>query len=195
MATELKPNQVVTGRQSRMAFPNLFSPRPDDAEIDAGKYTVMVLVPKTDTETVDAMKAAVKASLNGKSASGMRLPVKDGDSYFAEKIGQAGDKDKAKLEKSLAYYKGHYYINVKSNTQPKVVDPMKNVIEDGTKVNSGDYGRVLISFAAYDKAGNKGVGAYMDAVQWLRQGEVIGSTAANRVDAFDVESEELDEVF
>jgi len=177
------PIKVVTGK-CIIAHPSLFSPRPESSEIDAGKYTCMVIIKKSDSETAEKLKKAVndaiKAQWPDKVPSGLTKPVKDGDEKYAED------------EKKYPYLKGTYYLNVKTTTRPKVFDGNVTEIIDPTEVVSGDYAKVSMNFKGFDKAGNKGVGVYLNAVQHLGRGPVVigGGNAAD-----DFEVEELAEVF
>lgn len=182
MTTAVK---VVTGK-AIIAHPSLFSPRPENSDIDAGKFTAMVIVKKSDKETVEklrtAVASAIKAQWPDKEPGGLMKPVKDGDAKFSED------------EKKYHYLKGCFYLNVKTTTKPKVFDAKVNEIIDPTDVVSGDYAKVSMNFKAYDKAGNKGVGVYMNAVQHLGRGpQVIGGGDASA--DFSKEEEEAAEVF
>ena len=70
-------------------------------------------------------------------------------------------------------------------------------IEDSTRVYSGCYARVSLNMFPYDAAGNKGVSAGLNNVQFLRDGESLGgrSRAADDFDALDDdEGEDFDEL-
>lgn len=170
------PNKVTTG-VVRIVYPNLAEPRPEDAEIDAGKYSVLVLIPKEETATIEAMEAAIEYAKTKKFPKivpkTLLLPIKDGDEKF--------DKEGNPVE----WYAGHYYLNLKSNNQPKLIDPFKNEIEDASFIKGGDWCKVRIAFSGYDMAGNKGVGAYVDVVQFVRAGDPLGNS--DTLDDFDVE--------
>lgn len=176
--------KVVTGK-AFIAHPYIFNPRPESAEIDPGKFTVMVGVPKSDTDTVKRIKDAIAEAIKrqwpeGKTPGGMSMPLKDGDAKFAED------------EKKYSHMKGHYYLNAKTTTKPKVFDATVQEILDPKEVSSGDFGKVSLNFKGFDKAGNKGVGVYLNAVQILGKGtSVIG--AGNVKDDFTIE--EAAEVF
>lgn len=177
------PVKVVTGK-AIIAHPSLFSPRPENSEIDAGKFTVMVVVKKSDAETTAKLKAAVEAAIKAqwpdKVPGSLMKPVKDGDQKY--------DED----QKKHGYLKGCWYLNAKTTTRPKVFDGQVQEILDPTEVTSGDYAKVSLNFKAYDKAGNRGVGVYLNAVQHLGKGpEVIGG--GNPADDF--AAEEAAEVF
>ena len=160
MSTNHPPNKVVTGKV-RLAYPWLLQPRPEDAEIDPGKYCVLALIPKSDKATVAKIKSAIDAAIArkwpNKPPSNLGNPLKDGDL------------------KDAAHYKGCWFINVKSNSRPQVVDAALNEVIDPREIVSGDYGRVSMNITAYDQAGNRGTSAWINSVQVLEKGEPIGS--------------------
>jgi len=71
-----------------------------------------------------------------------------------------------------------------------VVDNKVQPILDQSEVYSGCYGRVSVTFYAYNSNGNKGIAAGLGNVQKLRDGEPLGSRA-NAKDEFEaVEAED-----
>lgn len=171
---------IVTTPVVRIVYPNLDEPRPEDAEIDAGKYTCLVLIPKEDTKTVQAIKDAIEYAkvkkFDKRVPPNLLLPLKDGD----EKMDKNGD--------PVEWYAGHYFLNLKSNNQPKLIDPFKNEISDASFIKGGDWGRVRIAFTAYDKSGKKGVGSYINVFQFVRAGDPLGN--ADTLDDFEEMEEE-----
>lgn len=159
--------KVVTGR-ARLSYVNLFTPRAQNEGQDA-KYSVCVLIPKSDTKTVNAIKAAIeaakeagKASWGGKVPPGLKVPLRDGDT-----------------ERDTAEYKGHWFINASSKNRPGVVDANVQAILDSDQVYSGCYGRVSINFYAYNTNGNRGIAAGLGNVQKVADGEPLsGRTRA-----------------
>jgi hypothetical protein len=104
---------------------------------------------------------ALKAKWKDGNPGGLFMPLKDGDAKFNED------------EVKYAHYKGRYYMNLKTRTPPKVVDSAVKEITDPTVITSGDHAKVSVNFRAFDVSGNKGVGAYLNAVQWLGKGPVV----------------------
>lgn len=154
------PTKVVTGK-ARLSYVNVFEPR----ENDQGqlKYSVSVLIPKSDKATVAKIEAAIQAAIQdgkaawgGKIPPGLKLPLRDGDT-----------------ERDAPEYKGHWFINANSTQRPNVVDAAVNPILDQSEVYSGCYGRVSLNFFAYNKAGNRGVGAGLQNVQKLADGDPL----------------------
>ena len=136
------------------------------------KYSVSVLIPKTDKATLDAISKAVDtaiedgvAKFGGKkpNKAALKMPLRDGD-----------------LEREDEAYKGHYFINANSKTAPQIVDKTVKPILDREEVYSGCYGRVSLNFYAFNSNGNKGVACGLGNIQKIKDGESLGnrSTAA-----------------
>lgn len=146
---------------------------------EKGAYSICVLIPKTDKETVARIKAVVEkiktdpkslAKWEGKFLANMKQPLRDGDT----------ERD---TEKSPEY-KGHYFINCNTYTKPGVVDAQLNPILDKSEVYSGCYGRVSMSAAPFNQDGNKGIKFYLNNVQKLKDGEPLGGAASRPEDDF-----------
>lgn len=161
--------KVVTGPQTRFSYANVWEPKPS---LSGGKpkYSLSAIIPKSDTKTLQAIEEAIKAAYeegegklkgNNKVApalSSIKSPLRDGDTD------RAGD----------PAYANAYFINCNSETQPGIVDANCNPIFDQSECYSGCYGRVSINFFAYNTNGNKGIGAGLNNIQVLRQGESLG---------------------
>ena len=138
------------------------------------KYSVSVLIPKSDETTVrkvnEAINTAIEegiAKFGGKKPNDatIKLPLRDGD-----------------LERDDEAYKGHYFINANSVTAPQIVDTMTNPILDRNEVYSGCYGRVSLNFYAFNSNGNKGVACGLGNIQKLRDGEPLGGRSSAKDD-------------
>ena len=178
--------KVVTGKV-RMSYVQVFEPNPDDAEIDAGKYSVSLLIPKNDTATIKKIKAAIEAAKQeGKTSKwGGKIPAK------LENPLHDGDIDK----EDDPVYADHYYLNAKSSKQPEVVDRALNPILDADEFYSGCYGRASINFFAYDKSGNKGIGCGLNNLQKLADGEPLTGRSRAEDDFADEYEDDEDDDF
>lgn len=134
-------------------------------------YSTIILIPKTDTGTVDAINAAIKAAIDeGKSrnvlkrTTNLRLPLRDGD------------------EKDNELFHDCWYMNIASQYQPDIVDRRGNAITNPDEVYSGMYGRVSMNFYAYSAAGNAGISAGLGNVQKLADGERLGGRSSAKTD-------------
>ena len=156
--------KVITGINTKLSYFHGWEP----ASINGGepKYSVSVLIPKTDKETVDAINNAIDAAIEegitkfgGKkpNRAAIKLPLRDGD-----------------IERDDDAYKGHYFINANSKTAPQIVDKAVKPILDRDEVYSGCYGRVSLSFYAFNSNGNKGVACGLGNIQKIKDGDSLG---------------------
>lgn len=168
--------KVITGKV-RLSYVNIFKPRAQEEGQDP-KYSVCVLIPKSDKETLAKIKDAIEAAKaknaeqwGGKIPAGLKLPLRDGDT----------DRDSPE-------YKGHWFINANSKQKPAVVGTERDIegklipLGEGD-VYSGCYARVSLNFFGYSAKGNKGVGAGLQNVQKVADGEAL-SGRSNADDDF-----------
>ncbi len=166
--------KVITGVDTRLSYFNGWEP----VSINGGKerYSVSVLIPKTDKTTLDAIDKAVDAAIEAGLAkfggkkpnkASIKLPLRDGD-----------------IERDDEAYKGHYFINANSVTAPQIVDKNVQPILERTEVYSGCYGRVSLTFYAFNSNGNKGVACGLGNIQKIRDGEMLGGRT-NATEDFD----------
>lgn len=156
--------KVITGKDTRLSYFNGWEPK----SINGGpeKYSVSLLIPKDDKETITAIEKAIDAAIEegigkfgGKkpNKATIKLPLRDGD-----------------IERDDEVYKGHYFINANSVTAPQIVDKAVKPIIDRSEVYSGCYARVSISFYAFNSNGNKGIACGLGNIQKIRDGEPLG---------------------
>ncbi|MYZ03606.1 DUF2815 family protein [Ligilactobacillus salivarius] len=173
--------KVVTGINTRLSYANIWEPK----SINGGKekYSVSLIIPKSDTKTVTAIEKAIDAAIEegigkfgGKKPNkvALKLPLRDGD-----------------LEKDDVNYKDAYFINANSITAPQIVDKQVQPILDQAEVYSGCYARVSISFYAFNTNGNRGVACGLGNIQKIRDGEPLGghSSASDDFTAIGEQSE------
>ena len=163
--------QVVTGR-CRLSFVNLFEPKAMK-EGDTPKYSVTAIIPKSDTKTIEAIKAAIqKAAENGAQRHfGGRVPTNVNNTF---KDGDTATDDLGELQKNkYPEYANSYYIRLSTKFKPKVFNANREEIIDPTEVYSGCYGRVSMSFFAYSGDGKRGVSASLNNVMKLEDGEPL----------------------
>lgn len=163
---------LVTGKV-RFSYVQVFEPK----SINGGdeKYSITLLIPKTDNDTYQRILAEVNRVLQesvaevfkGVMPANPSLPVYDGDG-----VRPSGEPFGAEC-------KGHWVMSAKSNSAPEVVDASCNPIISKNEFYSGCYGRASLRFYAYNKNGNKGVGCGLGNVQKLEDGQPLdGRTTA-----------------
>ncbi|WP_309479102.1 DUF2815 family protein [Brevibacillus agri] len=159
----------VTTGEVRLSYVNLFTPRANQPGQEP-KYSVTVLIPKSDVATKQRIDAAIAAAINkgvqtvwaGARPPQPKIPIYDGDGLRPN--GEAFGPE----------CKGHWVLTASSKQQQQVVDANLNPIINQTEVYSGMYGRVNINFFPYNNSGNRGIGAGLGPVQKLRDGEPLG---------------------
>ncbi|MEI8142860.1 MAG: DUF2815 family protein [Chitinophagia bacterium] len=164
MSTEnAQTTKLVTGLV-RLSYANLFVPTSVEEGGDK-KYSVSILIPKTDKETIKKIEAAIEAAKEaGKPKWGGKIPVKGFKLPLRD-----GDEDRPDDDA----YAGHFFINASSKTKPGVVDKDLQPVLDQDEVYSGCFGRVSINFYPFDAKGNKGIAAGLNNVQKIKDGEAL----------------------
>lgn len=175
-APERNPMKVVTG-VVRLSYANVWEPKSING--GAEKYSVSLIIPKSDTKTIAAINAAVDAAIEeGKGKFGgkvpnkaaLKLPLRDGD------IDRPDDEA----------YADCYFVNANSNTPPQVVNKQVEPILDRSEIYSGVYARVSINFYAFNSNGNKGIACGLGNIQKIRDGEPLGGRT-NAADDFNTD--------
>jgi len=154
---------------------------PDSVNGGDPKYSVSAIVPKTDSKTVEAIKAAIEqakkdsaSKWGGKIPGNLKTPLRDGD------IDRPDDEA----------YKGCYFFNANSRQAPQVVDAKVQPVLDQSEVYSGCYGRISVTFYGYNSNGNRGVAAGLGNIQKLKDGEALGGGRTKASDEFDTANED-----
>ena len=170
---ENKSTKVVTGKV-RFSFVNVFEARAF-GDNQTAKYSVMLLIPKSDVGTITKIKQAIdNAAQNGIATKfGGKLPVIVKSTFKDADVDT--DQDGNVYATKWPYAANHYVINVSTKNQPQVVDSNLNAIINPTEFYSGCYGKASINFFAYNNNGNKGVSAGLNNLQKLEDGESLGS--------------------
>lgn len=175
MTNQPNPTRVVTG-EVRLSYANLLQPRANQLGGDP-KYSVTILLPKSDFATKQRIDAAIEAAKqigksktwNGVIPPVVATPIHDGDGVKPSDGMPFGEE-----------CKGHWVFSAstKVDQPPVVVDANMNPIINPTEVYSGMYGRIAVNFGPYSNAGKKGIGCYISKnVQKTRDGEPLGASA------------------
>lgn len=161
--------KVITGKV-RFSYPQVFEPAAM-GESENKKYSVSLIIPKSDTKTLDAVRAAIKQAFDesvatkfgGKAPANWKNPLRDGD------IDRPDD----------SAYVDSFFVNANSTNAPGVVDASVNPILDRNEFYAGCYGRASVLFYGYNSNGSKGIAAGLQNVQKLEDGEKLsgGATA------------------
>ena len=181
MATK---TQITTGRV-RFSFVNVFTPRSINGSDE--KYSVTLLIPKSDSHTMAKIKDAMEAAKQAyASRSGKKLPaqlkntIHDGDGV-RESDG----------EPFGAECKGCWVMSVSSKKKTVVIFSDKTPITDPNEFYSGCYGRASISFYAFNANGNRGIACGLNNLQKIKDGEPLGGRASAESDFATEEDEDF----
>jgi len=179
-------NTKAVTKKVRGSYVNVFRPRVmrNDDGTTKEEYSMQLIIPKTETETIKRIKDAIAAAKVKKWGSepprGLKSPLRDAD-LEAE---QNDETVKPEL-------KGCYFVNAKNKDKPRVVDRDNMDLIDPSEFVSGDYCRVSMNAYGYDVSGNKGVAFGLQLVQFLAKGEPLGNTSRPEDDfAEDLDDEE-----
>ncbi|MDD3231388.1 MAG: DUF2815 family protein [Oscillospiraceae bacterium] len=170
------PMKVITGPDTRWSYANVWDPK----SINGGtpKYSVSLIIPKSDARTLAKIRTAIEAAYkegeaklkgNGKTVpalSAIKSPLRDGDTERPD--------DPA--------YAHAYFINANAASAPGIVDADVNPILTRSEVYSGVYGRASITFYAFNSSGNKGIACGLNNLQKIRDGEPLGGKASAEED-------------
>lgn len=179
------PTKVITG-VCRWSYANVWQPK----AIEEGakpKYSVSLIIDKSDTATIEKIRAAIQAAyeegaakLKGTSKSvpplsTLKTPLRDGDAERPD--------DPA--------YANSYFVNANSITAPGVVDADRQPIIDTSEVYSGVYGRASINFYAYATKTAKGIACGLNNLMKVKDGEPLGGHSRAEDDFADIDDDFL----
>lgn len=173
------PMKVITGKDTRWSYANVWEPKSINGGVP--KFSVSLIIPKSDKKTIEAIKKAIQAAykegeakLKGNSRSvppleSIKTPLRDGDTERPD--------DET--------YANSYFLNANSTTQPGIVDANVQPILTRSEVYSGVYGRASINFYAFNSNGNRGIACGLNNLQKIRDGEPLGSRTSAEDDFAD----------
>ena len=176
----MNATKVVTGKV-RLSYAHVWEPV--SINDSKPKYSVSLVIPKSDKETIKKINAAVDAAIEegiakfgGKkpNKAALKLPLCDGDTERDDEV-----------------YKNCFFVNANSTTAPQIVDRTVQPILDREEVYSGCYARVSINFYAYNTNGNKGIACGLGNIQKIADGEPLGGRTSAKDDFSSLEDEDF----
>jgi len=178
----------------RVAFPAVFQPKRNDLN-GKDEYSLIALFKKGDDLTA-LKKAAQEALIKKFGKDNSKWPCQP--NQMRSPFRDQGDRAKVNTatgEKELpqGYEAGAFYLNLRSNQRPGVVDQDVNEIIDTAEFYGGCYARAMINAYAYDNKGNRGIAFGLNNVQKLRDGESFGARSKPQDDFQAVENSDAGE--
>lgn len=182
-------NKVITATSVRLgevrfSYANVFAVRKNEDGSD-GKYSVCLLIPKSDAQAKKLIDAAVEAAKQagipskwgGKlpSAAKLHLPLRDGDAENPDD----------------PTYEGMWFMNASSTLKPGVRVLENGVMSealDSDDFYSGCWGAVVVNFFPYSVSGNVGVAAGLNNLIKTRDDERLGGGRSADADFGDMAS-------
>ena len=175
--------KIITG-EVRFSYAHVWEP----ASINGGdeKYSVSILIPKSDKRTLNAINKAIEAAkqagtskFGGKIPANLKTPLRDGD------VDREDDET----------YAGHYFVNANAKTKPGLLYKNGQPIIDSTDFYSGCYGHASITFYAFNSNGSKGIACGLNNLMKTKDGESLGGRARAEDDFAGMINDEDDEDF
>ena len=180
------PTRVVTGKV-RLSYEHLMKPyanTENDPKAEP-KYSVTVLLPKTDTATKARIDKAIQAALekgrkekkfkDGVPLDKLPTPIYDGDGYRADGYTEFGPECKGCWV---------FTASCRQDRKPEIVDTHGNPIIDASEIYSGIWARVSCEFYPYAVPARQGIGCGLGNVQKLSDGEPLGGGRVSAADDF-----------
>lgn len=174
-------NRVMTG-EVRFSYCHLDEPHAVE-EGQTPKYSVSLIIPKTDTKTLKALEADYKKAIQ-KGVEKFGQAFSKSPAPFVRQAGSNSglliDADADDRYMDNADYKGCYILNPKATTAPTVYQwtamgpTLINKEEIKDIVYSGCYGRALINCYPFNSKVNKGIACGLDSVIKTKDGESLG---------------------
>lgn len=178
-------------RNVRLSYEHIFTPTAFDENQDK-KYSATFIIPKDHPDLPAVRRAMHEAgaekyptAFNGNGwPKGYTCSLKDADT-FTDTMGEV-------LAEKNPAYQGCYILEANSTRRPVAIDRHKAAVsEDDGIIYSGCYVNASLAAAAYEYGKiKKGVKAYLNGVQFVRDGERFGLDAMDDFD--DLEDDDDD---
>lgn len=173
--------KVQTGK-ARLSYANLAEAKTNKNDVNGiPYYSTQIIIPKSDKKTLERFTKAIesiKQSDRAKEIWGAKTNLKSIKSPLR-------DGDEADNQELLA---GNVYFSAKNKRQPMLVSRDKIEFSTAEEIEeelySGCYAQVIVSLYPYNFNGNKGIGAWLEGVRKIADGEPLAGTKVS-VDDFE----------
>ena len=150
---------------ARISYPNLITPKPNQSGVL--KFSCCLLIPKSDTEGVKEIRAAITNATN----KGKEIKWNNKVPKFRYNPLRDGDEELESGEREGKEYEGHFFINCSSNDAPGIVDQRGKPSMTEDMIYAGCYVRADVNPFPYKNSGNCGVGWGLNNVMFINEGE------------------------
>jgi len=163
-------SKTITIGPVRVYHHNLFTPYRQGGGTDEQKYTLTMLIPKSDTALKASIDAAIEGTAqealhtkwNGTAPVTLLTPLHDGDGVRAN--GEPFGRECS----------GCFVMTANSKDRPELVDNNVQPIIDPNEIYRGMWAYVSVSFFAYMRSGKKGIGCGLGPVMKYKDDERLG---------------------
>ncbi|MDO5549279.1 MAG: DUF2815 family protein [Eubacteriales bacterium] len=183
---------LITG-EGRFSYAHLTKPQPG-MNGGAAKYRVTLLIPKSDTDTYNALKAAMDEAINtgisskwnGKRPKLLKnSPLQDGDGVKESNGEEFGPE-----------CKGCWVLRASCDEDKKPVGykqvGKRAIPLEPSEIYSGMYGKLKVHFYPYSSSGNNGISCSLDGYLKTKDGEAFGGGAPATAADFGLEDGSAD---
>ena len=182
--TNTDPRKVITGPDTRWSYANVWEPKSINGSTP--KFSVSLLIPKSDTKTLGKIERAIQTAYdegaaklkgNGKTVpplAALKTPLRDRSERPDDEA-----------------YQDHYFINANNTTAPGIVDADRQPIIDQREIYSGCYGRASITFYAFNNNGNRGIACSLNNLQKIKDGPQLGGHSRAEDDFADLDDDDF----
>jgi len=169
------PNGTIRAKtpEFRASYANVFEPRMTPSK--ELKYSIsMIFLKENKAQLKDVAQAIVNAAAkkfgadHKKWPKNLKCPIRDGDE-----------------EREGKEYKDSFFMNAGNKNPPGIIDRSGKALTDKEEFYSGCFARASISFFPYDQAGNKGVGAGLNNLMFIKEGDRLDNVVAPEDDFAD----------
>lgn len=190
MAKDKVTVDITTG-VGTLSFPHLFSSTASTNDKGETVYDVQIIIPKSQRDDIRALLSAIKKVGEAKWGANwkkVRVPLRDGDKE-ADELTEDGTTKGEKYPERL----GAYFLNARSTKPVGVYDRQRSPITDPEEVYGGCKGKIAVTFYPYSTSGNHGIGAGLNGVQKIADGEPFGAGRPSVESMFDlIEDDDID---
>ena len=162
-------SKTITIGPVRVSYHSLITPRSQSWNTEDVKYSLTMLIPKSDLATKSAIDTAIEFTAsealhtkwNGAAPISLIAPLHDGDGIRPN--GEPYGSECA----------GCYVMNANSKEQPEIVDSNLRPVLNKNEIYSGMWVYVSINFFAYMRSGKKGIGCGLGPVMKFKDDEPL----------------------
>lgn len=179
--------RVGTPKAVRLSYAHVLKPYAAAKDQEA-KYSVQLMIPKTDKATKQALMDAARECFENNPAIFKGYDFEDLFSL------QDGDGKSPKGKKYGSEMAGFWLRAASNKRKPKVIDKQRNEIMDEDEVYSGCWAKVGLTMYPYSVSGNVGIGCSLDLVMKTKDDEPFGFSADPDSYGFTSDDDEDDDI-